>query len=307
MGDVDGAFIPYTNNGSNNINFDNMFEYDVGFLDSYNQNPSALAIGQTVYKNGFKTGLTSGKITNLNFVAFGTKLIQCTNYVIGGDSGGPVYYRNTDGSTTIIGITSARTDFGGGNIVTDFTEAYKFLHAFNLNFAGGFLYEWKQIGGKWYYFNTLGQLSIGWEKIDGYWYYFDPNGMMYTGWKYRDGYWYYLDTNGQMLKGWQKIGGKWFYLRPSGSLEGAMATGLWQIERFFYYLNTDGSMFTGTKTIDGQSCTFDASSGKLMKTGWMKFYGYWYYAWGDYKLAKGTATIGGKTYYFDDNCVCANP
>ena len=42
--------------------------------------------------------------------------------------------------------------------------------------------EWKQEGGKWYFYRDGGRMS-GWVNPDGYWYYLDPAelGAMVTG------------------------------------------------------------------------------------------------------------------------------
>ena len=76
---------------------------------------------------------------------------------------------------------------------------------------------WKQIAGKWYYFNGSGAMLTGWAKIGGSWYYFASNGVMQTGWLKYDGYWYYLDSNGAMLQNTSRqISGKNYTFDASG-------------------------------------------------------------------------------------------
>ena len=57
---------------------------------------------------------------------------------------------------------------------------------------------WKKDNIGWWY--TEGNSwAIGWRNIYGKWYYFDNNGYMKTGWLLDGGKWYYLNSNGVML------------------------------------------------------------------------------------------------------------
>ena len=66
---------------------------------------------------------------------------------------------------------------------------------------------WKQIDGKWYYFESTGVMQTGWKQISGKWYYLHTDGAMRTGWKQIDDKWYYLYEDGHMAKS-EKIQGK---------------------------------------------------------------------------------------------------
>ncbi len=74
-------------------------------------NPVRLQVGQTLCKFGLATGLQCGAITEVtpSKVAFTAKAAK-------GDSGGPVYYRNADGTATAVGIMIRGNDSGDGAV-----------------------------------------------------------------------------------------------------------------------------------------------------------------------------------------------
>lgn len=59
--------------------------------------------------------------------------------------------------------------------------------------------EWKQDFNGWWN-KEESSWSVGWKEIDGKWYYFDNNGYMKTGWVQYDNKWYYLYNDGSMAK-----------------------------------------------------------------------------------------------------------
>ncbi|WP_237053454.1 S1 family peptidase [Mycobacterium avium] len=73
--------------------------------------PVRLQVGQTLCKFGLATGLECGAVTEITptKVAFTAKAAK-------GDSGGPVYYRNADGTATAVGITIRGNDDGTGAV-----------------------------------------------------------------------------------------------------------------------------------------------------------------------------------------------
>ena len=55
-----------------------------------------------------------------------------------------------------------------------------------------------------------------WRQISGKWYWFDARGYMVTGWKSIGGKWYYFQSNGAMLgQGWHWIGKNCYYMYAS--------------------------------------------------------------------------------------------
>lgn len=78
---------------------------------------------------------------------------------------------------------------------------------------------WKQVDGKWFFFNAEGVMQKWWVKDNGTWYYLNGNGEMQTGWLQDGGKWYYLENSGAMKASqWFTVGGKWYYVDGSGAL-----------------------------------------------------------------------------------------
>ena len=78
---------------------------------------------------------------------------------------------------------------------------------------------WKQVDGKWFFFNAEGVMQKWWVKDGNTWYYLNGNGEMQTGWLQDGGKWYYLEASGAMKASqWFTVGGKWYYVDGSGAL-----------------------------------------------------------------------------------------
>ena len=78
---------------------------------------------------------------------------------------------------------------------------------------------WKQVDGKWYFFNAEGVMQKWWVKDGNTWYYLNGSGEMQTGWLQDGGKWYYLDNSGAMKANqWFQVGGKWYHVDGSGAL-----------------------------------------------------------------------------------------
>ena len=134
---------------------------------------------------------------------------------------------------------------------------------------------WKKDGGKWYYYDSNGNVTTGWKKIKNKWYYFSSAGVMQTGWQKIKNKWYYLNKNGSMVTGWKKLSGKWYYLNKSGSMQ----TGWKKLSGKWYYFNKSGAM----------------------QTGWKKLSGKWYYFKKNGSMVTGKYIIGGIEYRFDSS------
>ncbi|MGL5801053.1 MAG: SH3 domain-containing protein, partial [Cetobacterium sp.] len=161
---------------------------------------------------------------------------------------------------------------------------------------------WKNISGKWYYFNDDGTMrKNAWlTQSNGQIFYLGADGAKYTGthsmgdetwifnedgilerkWKLINGSWHVYDKNGTMLTGWIEQWGSWYYFNTDGTMR--KNAWLHQSNGQTFYLGPDGIKYVGKHTIGGVEYTFN-SAGILED------------------IKKGWQTINGKKYYFDNN------
>lgn len=184
--------------------------------------------------------------------------------------------------------------------------------------SGALQAGWKEIGGKWYYFEPdyYYMYSNGRFDIKAKTYYFAKSGAMLTGWisntyTYEDGTtyreWYYAGSDGALVEGWKKINGKWYYF---GYYYQMYSDGVRYIDGKPYYFYPNGELGTGwiKKTYfydSGYSFSewYYANSSGVLQTGWQKINGSWYYfsEYGFYMYSEGQYTIAGQPYAFDEN------
>ena len=90
--------------------------------------------------------------------------------------------------------------------------------------------------------NSSAAQSYEWVQIDGSWWSFDTDGYLATGWIYDPVYgnWFYMDVNTGMKTGWVLINGKWYYFNPFSD-------------------GTRGTMFANRMTPDGWFVREDGS------------------------------------------------
>lgn len=135
--------------------------------------------------------------------------------------------------------------------------------------------NWKQIQGKWYYFDQDGN-RLHSTIYKGY--AFDQDGVMVeNSWTNLDNQWYYADSSGRLAQNtWKKINGSW------------------------YYFNQTGSMLSNT-SVDGYLLT---NSGAMAEKGWIKLDQNWYYVTPSSRISQDKwEKINGSWYYFDKNGV----
>ena len=168
--------------------------------------------------------------------------------------------------------------------------------------------NWKQIQGKWYYFDQNGDrlqstiykgyafdqdgvmVENSWTKLDNQWYYADSSGRLaQNSWKKINGSWYYFDQTGVMLSktsidgyflsqsgamashGWQEVNQVWYYVLPSGKI----SQDKWEkIKGTWYYFDKEGRMLSET-TFKGY---LFKKSGALAENNWVKIKDTWFYA-----------------------------
>ena len=192
--------------------------------------------------------------------------------------------------------------------------------------------NWKQIQGKWYYFDQDGNrlhstvykgyafdqdgvmTENSWTKLDNQWYYADSSGRLAQNtWKKINGSWYYFDQTGSMLsntavdgylltksgamakKGWTKLDQIWYYVAPSGKI----SQDKWEkINGSWYYFDKDGGMLSAT-TFKGYLFN---QSGAMAENNWVKIKDTWFYANGSGRyVQQNWQKIQGSWYSFDQN------
>ena len=130
---------------------------------------------------------------------------------------------------------------------------------------------WIKLTDKWYYSNSSGKISQEkWEKIGNSWYYFDKNGIMLSNTIFNG---YLFSNSGAMAtNSWVKINEQWYYAQASGK-----PTQLkWEnIENTWYFFNSEGAMASN----QWKGNYFLKASGAMANKEWIfdKTYNSWFY------------------------------
>ena len=130
---------------------------------------------------------------------------------------------------------------------------------------------WIKLTDKWYYSNFSGKISQEkWEKIGNSWYYFDKNGIMLSNTIFNG---YLFSNSGAMAtNSWVKINEQWYYAQASGK-----PTQLkWEnIGNTWYFFNAEGAMASN----QWKGNYFLKASGAMANKEWIfdKTYNSWFY------------------------------
>lgn len=119
--------------------------------------------------------------------------------------------------------------------------------------------QWKQVGGKWYYFDEAGIMITGdYRDINGKTYVFDQDGVMASNtWYEVYGINFYLSSSGAAVTGYQTIGGVGYLFDYDGWL---IYEECWQkVDGVYYFIEN------GRVTV------------KISKQGWTQVGSDWYY------------------------------
>ncbi|MDO4344041.1 MAG: cell wall hydrolase [Eubacteriales bacterium] len=164
---------------------------------------------------------------------------------------------------------------------------------------------WKKAsGGRWKYqvAKTKTYVKSSWKQIGKKWYYFDSKGYMKSGrFKVGKNYYYSKKSTGRLQN---KKMGNYYY-----GANGAMVSNCWKkCGKYTYYFGADGKLKTGRIKLNGKVYYCDKKTGKAVKKkigdyyygpdGAMvtnKWVGNYYYGQ-DGKAKYGKFTVGGKTY-----------
>ena len=159
----------------------------------------------------------------------------------------------------------------------------------------------------WYYANPNGELATGWKQIDGKWYYFNGWGGMYN-----DGIWwiddkpYAFEKSGAMKANqwhgetytWEGTTyTDWFYM----GADGAAKTGWFKVGNDWYYANDSGWMWSDCWLEDGDNMYYLKKSGAMAENEWIQDSGIWYYFKGSGAMAENEWVQDGGAWYWLKN------
>ncbi len=179
--------------------------------------------------------------------------------------------------------------------------------------SGAAVKGWKQIGGKWYYFDEdwaymyhsepekindkvycfkdSGEMVANdWYKVEEKW--TDDDGKTHT-----DTYWWYTNKDGSVVTGWKKINNKWYYFYGDWGV--MLANEIVVIKGKIYGFDKSGAMISngwkkGFPWDTDESMYYTEKKDKLIGSE----DGLWYYFDSNGVAVKGWKKINNKWYFF---------
>jgi len=123
----------------------------------------------------------------------------------------------------------------------------------------------------WYFYDRVnGSVKNDWKQVSGKWYYFNKEGIMQKGLQTIKGVKFYLNDKGEMVTGWQKIDNNSYYFESTGGMQ----YGWLNLDDKIYCLDqSTGVMVSGEQVINGEKYKF-SSDGLLIKNTWIDNYTY---------------------------------
>lgn len=161
--------------------------------------------------------------------------------------------------------------------------------------------KWKQIQGKWYYFDKDGN-RLSNTTFDGY--AFNNDGVMASGgWIKLTDKWYYSNSSGKISQEkWEKIGNSWYYFDKSGiMLSNTIFNG--------YLFSNSGAMPTNSWVKINEQWYYAQASGKPTQLKWENIGNTWYFfnaegamasnQWKGNYFLKASGAMANKEWIFD--------
>ena len=240
----------------------------------------------------------------------------------------------TTSAATVSGYTLKTTPSNATGKYTASTITVKYIYS---KVAGSVTTGWKQINGKYYYFNISGVMQASkWisstyyvkadgsmavsQLVDNNKYYVDANGkwVKSTGWIKINSKLYYLSNGVVQTSTWKKVGGKWYYFNASGIMETSKwisgkyyvkADGTMEVSALVdggkYYVDSDGKWVQSTQWLEINSKRYYMTSGNIQQSKWVKINNKWYY-FDTSGVMQTSKWISGQYYVKDDGTMATS-
>lgn len=157
---------------------------------------------------------------------------------------------------------------------------------------------WKQISGKWYYFDANHYVETGWIVVNGVSYYIDYNGGMVTGNKVINGHLYNFNSSGALTgplstqNGWVQCGSDWCYFRNGAPL----SYGIYKIGNTWYGFKSGRMAVNEIVEAENGNYYVNGSGIVSFSKGWRQINGTWYYFDQGGKMLRGLQVVDGTLY-----------